>query len=53
MLDEAKASLLEEIVAAHWPESIDTAQIGDPALAAQVRKARDALLHALGITELA
>ena len=52
MLNEAKASLLEEVVAAHWPESIDTAQLGDPALAAQVRKARAALLDALAITEL-
>ncbi len=53
MLDDAKASLLEDVVAMHWPESIDTAQIGDQALAAQVRKARAALLEALGITELA
>lgn len=53
MLDEARANLLEEVVATHWPESIDVAQIGDPALAAQVIAARKALLDVLGITELA
>ena len=53
MLDEAKAKLLEEVVAEHWPEAIDTAQIDDPALAEQVVKARAALLDALDLSELA
>ncbi|GGD47676.1 N-succinylarginine dihydrolase [Erythrobacter arachoides] len=53
MLDEAKAALIEEVIAAHWPESIAIAQIGDPALAQAVRSARTALLDALDLAQLA
>ena len=52
MLDDAKATLMEQVIAEHWPEHIDTAQIGSEALAEQVRKARTKLLEALELSEL-
>lgn len=53
LLDEDKAALIESVIAAHWPETIEPAQIGDPALADRVRSARRALLEALDLAELA
>lgn len=53
VLDTAKADLIEQVIAAHWPEAIDPAHLGDPALAANVRTARAALLDALDLAELA
>lgn len=53
LLDEAKISRIEAVVAAHWPEAIRPEQLGDPALAAQIVAARHALLEALELTELA
>lgn len=53
MLDEAKAARIEAVIAAHWPESIAPAQLGDPALAEQVVAARAALLAELDLAELA
>jgi succinylarginine dihydrolase len=52
LLDEAKADLIEQVIAAHWPEQIDPADIGDESLARSVTKARTALLAALDLTEL-
>lgn len=52
LLDEDKAALIESVIAAHWPETIEPAQIGDPALADRVRSARRALLEALDLQEL-
>ena len=52
MLDEEKAQRIEAVVAEHWPESIEPAQIGDEALARQVFEAREALLGVLGLDEL-
>lgn len=53
LLDEAKIALIETVVAAHWPESIRPDQLGDPTLAAQIVAARQALLGALELDELA
>ncbi len=53
MLDEARAALIEGVVAAYWPEQIDPADLGAPSLAATVITARAALLGALGLGELA
>jgi len=53
LLDAAKADRIEAVIAAHWPEAIAPAQIGDPTLAAQVVTARTALLEALDLGELA
>ena len=52
LLDEAKADLIDKVVARTWPEQIDPADIGSDTLAADVVAARAALLDALGITEL-
>lgn len=53
MLDEAKAALVERVVAAHWPEQIDPADLGGQSLAQTVVSARAALLEALNLEELA
>jgi len=53
LLDEPKAALIESTVARHWPEQIDPRDLGNEALAGDVRAARGALLEALGLEELA
>ncbi len=53
LLDEAKITALEAVVAAYWPEQIDPADIGSPVLAQAVMAARAALLSALALEELA
>lgn len=52
MLNEAKADLLESVIAANWPEQIDPADLGSDTLKNSVRSARYALLEALDLTEL-
>lgn len=52
LLDEAKADLIESVIAANWPEQIDPADLGNEALASSVKLARAALLDALGLKEL-
>lgn len=52
MLDEMKADLLERTIAAHWPEQIDPADVGNETLARDVIAARLSLLETLGLTEL-
>lgn len=52
LLDEAKANLIESVIAANWPEQIDPADLGNEALASSVKLARAALLDALGLKEL-
>ena len=52
LLDEAKAQRIESVIADHWPETIEPAQIGDPALARRLREARAALLHATELDAL-
>ena len=53
LLDEAKADRMEEIIASHWPEQIDPADIGSETLAKSVIDARAALLDALDLGVLA
>ena len=53
MLDEAKADLLESVIAANWPEQIDPADLGSDSLARSVVTARAALLDALDLGLLA
>lgn len=48
LLDPAKCDLLAALVERHWPEQIAPADLGDPALWAQCRTARAALLDMLG-----
>lgn len=49
ILDEAKADRIEQVIAASWPEQIDPADIGQPALLAAVVSARARLLESLGL----
>lgn len=53
LLDEAKAEAMESVIAAHWPEQLDPADIGSSSLAATITAARAAMLDLLGVTELA
>ena len=50
--DEAKLDRIAGVVAAHWPETIAPGDLASAALANDVRKARSALLAALGLGEL-
>ncbi len=52
MLDEAKADLIEAVIAAHWPQQIDPADLGSEGLANSVIAARLALLEALDLAKL-
>lgn len=51
LLDPAKCAAVEAVIAAHWPERIALADLGDPALWQQARRARAALLATLGFAE--
>ncbi|WP_114226523.1 MULTISPECIES: N-succinylarginine dihydrolase [Sphingomonas] len=53
LVDDAKLDRLAEVVAAHWPEEIAPADLGEPTLSAEVERARTALLAALDLTQLA
>lgn len=48
LVDEPRCDLLESVIAAHWPEHVAPADLGDPALWRTCRQARSALLDALG-----
>ncbi len=52
MADEAKLDRIAAVVAEHWPEAIAPGDLASAALAADVRKARGALLEAMGLGEL-
>lgn len=52
LLDDAKADRMAEVIAAHWPENIAPAQVGDAGLAKRVISARHRLLEALDLQEL-
>ncbi|MGB3712290.1 MAG: N-succinylarginine dihydrolase [Erythrobacter sp.] len=52
LLDEAKADLVERVIAQQWPEQIDPADLGRETLAAQVIAARASLLSALSLDSL-
>lgn len=52
LLSESNADAIERAVSEHWPEQIDTADIGNALLADNVRNARAKLLEALDLSEL-
>ena len=52
LVNEEKLDRIAEIVAAHWPETIDPADLASPQLWASIGAARDALLKALNLEEL-
>lgn len=49
---DAALDAAEKAIAAHWPESITIADLASPALIADIRSARLALLSALGLDAL-
>jgi succinylarginine dihydrolase len=53
LVDEAKLDQMAEIVARHWPESIDPADLANPALWTAITNARLVLLTALDLQDLA
>jgi succinylarginine dihydrolase len=52
LLDPARIDRLGGVVAAHWPEQIDPADLGKHSLAHSVQAARAALLDAMDLGEL-
>lgn len=52
LADEARLDRIADVVAKHWPEAIAPGELSSAALTADVRRARAALLEALGLTEL-
>ena len=44
LIDEAKLDALAALVARHWPESIDPAELANPTLIADIERARTALI---------
>ena len=52
LLDDAKADRMAAVIAAHWPEEIETADLGQEILAKSVYDARAALLAALDLSVL-
>jgi succinylarginine dihydrolase len=52
LLDEAKADLIESVIATHWPEQVDPSDLGTDRLADSVISARIALLEALDLGQL-
>ncbi len=52
LIDHAALDRIAAIVEAHWPETIDPASIGDPALITRIETARVTLLTALDLVEL-
>ena len=53
LVDEAKLDRLAELIGREWPESIDPAELGEPALIAAIEQARAALLDGLNLRDLA
>lgn len=53
LLDEARVELIERVVKEHWPRQIDPTGFGRASLAASITSAREALLAALDLAELA
>jgi len=53
MADGPRLDRISEVIARHWPEQIHHADLQQPALIAEVERARAALLEALELTELA
>jgi succinylarginine dihydrolase len=52
LVDEAKLDRVAAIVSEYWPETIDSAQLSDPALRGWIGRAREALLNGLDLSEL-
>ena len=53
LVDEARLERIGEVVARHWPEQIHRDDLQQPALIAEIERAREALLETLDLAELA
>jgi succinylarginine dihydrolase len=53
MVDDAKLDWVADVVRRHWPEQIHHAELQEPALIADIERARAALIEALALSELA
>ncbi|MEL7446972.1 MAG: N-succinylarginine dihydrolase, partial [Pseudomonadota bacterium] len=53
LLSDAKADMMANVIETHWPEQIDPSDLGTATLAQSVIAARNALLTALDLSELA
>jgi succinylarginine dihydrolase len=53
LVDAARVELIEAVLRQYWPEEIAPADLDSPALWRDVRRARIALLDALGLAQLA
>lgn len=51
IVDAAKLDRIAAVVSAHWPETIEISELGDPTLIARIEAARAGLLDMLGIVE--
>jgi succinylarginine dihydrolase len=52
LVDEARLDAISDVIRRHWPEQIHTADLQQPALIAEIERARAALLDALDLSEL-
>ena len=52
LVDEAGLDRIADVIASHWPKTIEADAIGDPDLLAQIERARAELLRALGLVGL-
>ena len=52
MVDDSKLDAIADVVRRHWPEEIAHDELQQPALIADVTRARDALLQEVGLAEL-
>lgn len=52
LVDMGKLDAIADVIAQHWPETIEQDQIGDPGLIAHIVRARTALLNLLETVEL-
>jgi succinylarginine dihydrolase len=53
MADGAKLDRMAEVIERHWPAEIDSDHVQEPALVADIERARAALLEELDLSELA
>ena len=53
LADEAKLDRIAEVIASNWPEQIRHDELQQPALIADIERARAALLDTIGLSELA
>jgi succinylarginine dihydrolase len=53
LVDDAKLDMIADVVRQHWPEQVHSSELQNPAIIADVERARAALLELLELAELA